>query len=166
MRDFADTEREQEIVEQACRLRLSTGCPQAPIDVHAVAAHLGLVVEEAWLGLRVSALLVPDTLAPCILVNVDEPRVRQRFSSAHEIYHHLAQDGVLVSRRPRVDLVHPPWVERAADRFAAELLMPTDLLPGDVLRLRDLAALAGLYEVSPPAMNRRVAELGLRRYLT
>lgn len=44
--------------------------------------------------------------------------------------------------------------------------MPADLLLANVLGLHDLAALSALYDVSPAAMQRRLAALGPRRYVT
>jgi Zn-dependent peptidase ImmA (M78 family) len=58
------------------------------------------------------------------------------------------------------------WLEIQANRFAAELLMPTDHLTRDLNSLRRIekrtvALLAAAYKVSPEAMKIRLTNLGI-----
>lgn len=97
--------------------------------------------------------------------SAEEHATRQRFSLAHEYKH--------VIDHPSRDLLYPNHAirERVADHFAACLLMPRVLITrawcaGE----QDVAQLAELFAVSPPAMERRLRELGhleqplIRRY--
>lgn len=85
-----------------------------------------------------------------------EAAVRQRFTLAHEFKH--------VIDHPVRDLLYADHLsrERAADQFAACLLMPKRLVvaawcSGE----QDIAQLAELFVVSPEAMRRRLDGLGL-----
>lgn len=98
-----------------------------------------------------------------IVVNSADTWGRQRFSLAHEFKHvldgpteHLlyVDRGLLTARTQR---------ERAADCFAAALLMPRLLLKRAFYDegLRDEYALARQFQVSVAAMRWRLDELGL-----
>lgn len=96
----------------------------------------------------------PHGRAPLVLLNSTAPGDRSRFSLAHELGHLIMH--------------HEPGEGRAqeaqADRFAAEFLMPhevilSELKPGiDVGRLMDLKARWG---VSMAALIRRAVDLGV-----
>jgi Zn-dependent peptidase ImmA (M78 family) len=98
-----------------------------------------------------------------ILINGSEPYARQRFSLAHEFKHvvdHRFRELMYVDRP---GLSAAAQAEQAADYFAACLLMPR----GWVKRawaegVQRLSELSQLFEVSPPAMARRLDHLGLR----
>lgn len=92
-----------------------------------------------------------------LTVNGAEPWTRQRFSLAHEFKHVLDHPLVWVYDVAGTD------AEAVADYFAACLLMPKPavkrLFYGGV---QQLSALSEAFEVSPPAMARRLNYLGLR----
>ncbi|MGW1130471.1 helix-turn-helix domain-containing protein [Streptomyces sp. SS1-1] len=96
----------------------------------------------------------PPGRAPLILLNSAVPGDRSRFSLAHELGH------LIMHREPGEGRVQ----EAQADRFAAEFLMPhevilSELKPGiDVARLMDLKARWG---VSMAALIRRAVDLGV-----
>ena len=95
-----------------------------------------------------AGFLFANAAGGCILVRRDDPLPRRRFSAAHELGHHrlhfqpaldrskdeciLTDDGMetiredqdLVSDEPGLSL---PEMERQANRFAAQLLMPEEL---------------------------------------
>lgn len=86
------------------------------------------------------------------IINGDTHRFRQRFSLFHELYHALAH--------------HYPWLtnsETAANRFAAGCLMPRRLLLPR--RTWPLPRLTGCFQVSRPAMLRRLLEVAYRPVL-
>lgn len=91
-----------------------------------------------------------------IMVNADDPRARQNFTIAHELYHILAghEPSMLFDEG---DYSDPE--ERAANKFAACLLMP----PGPVRRMIDRGCsavdIARVFHVSIDAAQRRIAEL-------
>lgn len=92
-----------------------------------------------------------------------EPWQRQRFSLAHEFKHTLDHRHLGVIYRDRPGLSAAEQAELAADQFAACLLMPKTWVKrawaDGIQRVSDLA---DLFEVSAPAMSRRLDALGLR----
>jgi Zn-dependent peptidase ImmA (M78 family) len=101
---------------------------------------------------------------PLITYNYSEPLVRQRFTIAHEIGHHVHGD----LNAPRDSSVqfsarsHDPK-EVAANRFAAALLMPAALVKHAVYKdsITDLRELAKKFGVSTAAMEFRLKALGI-----
>lgn len=101
---------------------------------------------------------------PLITYNFLDAPVRQRFTIAHEIGHHVhgdldaprdtSEQFSARSRDPR---------EVAANRFAAALLMPAALVKHMVLeqRVTDLSRLASTFGVSTAAMEFRLKAIGL-----
>ncbi|MBA1294820.1 ImmA/IrrE family metallo-endopeptidase [Pseudomonas lurida] len=101
---------------------------------------------------------------PLITYNFMDAPVRQRFTIAHEIGHHVygdldaprdtSEQFSAKSRDPR---------EVAANRFAAALLMPAALVKHMVIeqRITDIAKLASAFGVSTAAMEFRLKAIGL-----
>jgi Zn-dependent peptidase ImmA (M78 family) len=139
--------------------------PKLPVPVEAIAEDLlGLRVEEAQLD-GISGLLYPATRE--ILLNAEEPPVRRRFTLAHELGHWICQclEG---TERPifcRAEEIGPDpaakALERRANIFAAELLMPEDSVrhawSGSV------ASTASGFGVSEEAMHWRLYNISLVR---
>ena len=131
-------------------------------DVKSIVRKLGLRLIEADLGPEVSGLLVTRPGDVCIVVNEGDREVRQRFTIAHELGHHLLRHqtvsgehvhvdrGNLISQRgPRASLgIDPKEVE--ANQFAAALLMPS-------LRLKKAAS-----KFSSPLFDVHVEQLALQ----
>lgn len=110
--------------------------------------------------------------------SVDNPR-RQRFTIAHELGHlvlHGSQDLHIdeefpIGLRNRISGMAVDEREIEANQFAAELLMPSDLMGADVELLRSrgtpveeaIAKLSQRYKVSADAMTIRLSSLDLIR---
>lgn len=138
----------------------------APIDVGACARTIGLPIYSIDLPDGVSGMLVRgDALAGdsgfVCYVDSSEPSVRQRFTAAHELGHFVLhrnligdshQDNYLLRAE---DLTNSQ--EAAANRFAADLLMPRELISEAInqgtTHVRDLAK---LFNVSETAMSIRL----------
>jgi hypothetical protein len=97
-----------------------------------------------------------------IVLNGAEPLTRQRFSLAHEFKHaidHRSRDVLYVDRPKQTAYAQ---AEQAADYFAACLLMPRRWVKrawaDGHQRVSDLS---NLFQVSAPAMSRRLEHLGL-----
>src|SRR5262245_11791069 len=126
---------------QAEKLIDELGIDTVPIDVEAIAGALGLTIFYKDLERSdVSAVLIADGDCASILINKDHAVVRQRFSIAHEIGHHVlghqfeegehvhVDRGHMVSfRGPRAS-TGENLREVEANQFAASLLMPRKLL--------------------------------------
>jgi len=99
----------------------------------------------------------------CIVVNTDDTWGRQRFSLAHEVKHLIDHPfGAALYRDDRYASAHLQ-AERAADYFAACLLMPKAWVKRAFFDdgLRDERVLARHFQVSTAAMRYRLDQLGL-----
>jgi Zn-dependent peptidase ImmA (M78 family) len=141
--------------------------PGPPIDVFAIAERMGLeVVRTLGLDPSVAGLLFRGPARSVIVVNARRIRESQRFACAHEIDHYLRGTGGVRLCADHADIrLDDPLDELVADRFAAELLMPSQWLWH---YLRDWGCnrwqLRELFEVSDTAMTRRLRELGWMRW--
>lgn len=149
--------------------RIREHMKSAPVDVEAVAKSLGIEVDYAFLDADISGQIErgPDGRYR-IAVNAADSPSRQRFTIAHELGHYLyhrslIEDGVDDDRAYRstsAGMYHNtkigPHQETEANRFAANLLMPTHLIKS--LKARGVVtteALAKALGVSVAAMRVR-----------
>ncbi len=144
----------------------------APVDLDMLANKLRIDMYYELLVPEIDGfyLEIPDAPA-IILVNTSytKPLGRRRFTTAHEIGHHLFSKRLTGNNRffyLDSTTTHKSIVERSCDRFAALLLMPTDL----TLKWFDdlsanpenrVAIMAERFAVSPGAMRVRLRELNL-----
>ena len=146
-----------------------------PVPVEAIATDLlGLRIERSW-EIDCSGMLLPAERR--ILLNAaedvggrnDPPLRRFRFTIAHEIGHWVCHclEGRAHSLAPSycrpVDLTDAAdrSLEREANVFAAELLMPEPAVGEAWSESADLAACASRFDVSPTAMHWRLFNLQL-----
>jgi Zn-dependent peptidase ImmA (M78 family) len=154
-----------------------------PIDVFSLAREHAMVIETP-MGAELSGMLVPLERKVrgkrwAIVVNSTHPRVRQRFTVAHELGHLLlhgytvahADRGFKVRFRNARSSDGSVTEEIEANDFAAELLMPADLVLNKVLEQdleyaplddEDVGALQALseeFDVSQQALSFRLANL-------
>ncbi len=93
-------------------------------------------------------------------VNSNHPKVRQRFSIAHELGHFLLGHDHIHIVDDTFD--KPTDKEQGANKFAAEILIPLEMLKADIANNEyDIPALSQRYEVSEQAMSIRLLETGL-----
>lgn len=96
-----------------------------------------------------------------IVLNPTESRTRQRFTLLHEFKHivdHTTKDRLYGNETSGCG----PLAERAADYFAACVLMPKMYVKRHWGRgPRSVASMARLFDVSPAAMRYRLDQLGL-----
>lgn len=147
------------------------GGEEMPVPVVSLAEDLlGLYVEERTALECSGMLLAPERR---IVVNADEPEQRRRFTVAHELGHWVCQvlegRGAPVMCRAEAigqadDHEDPARaIEREANVFAAELLMPEPVVRAAWEELREIAATAARFGVSAPAMHWRLYNFGLVR---
>jgi Zn-dependent peptidase ImmA (M78 family) len=154
------------------------GVTKAPVDVHGLARQEGIRLEFGDFGADVSGLFVREGDQVILGVNGRDAPTRQRFTIAHELGHYVLHGDnrelfvdkghYVVYRRNGVSETGLDPMEIEANQFAAELLMPADLVAaafsGAPLRVDDDQALRGLaarFNVSPMAMAIRLASLDL-----
>jgi Zn-dependent peptidase ImmA (M78 family)/DNA-binding XRE family transcriptional regulator len=138
---------------------------QPPVDVRQLAELCGALVLPRTLPEPLSGLILElDDEGAVIGVNSTHSTVRQRFSMAHELGHHLLRHAdrfhLDVDGGVPPDYDYPS--ERAANEFAAELLMPRRFLAPAFDRDPNAASLAKRFDVSAMAMGYRLVNLGLR----
>ena len=144
---------------------------EIPVPVESIAEDLlGLRIEEHDLG-ECSGMLIPSERL--ILVNASEaangdvPIRRHRFTIAHELGHwichaHAAEEAAPAYCRSR-DLSQDADrdLEREANVFGAELLMPEAAVRNAWAEVPDAAEVAARFEVSPLAAQWRLYSFGL-----
>ncbi len=138
---------------------------EPPIDLTWLVEWLGIELEYRPLPKSVSGLYLRTEQRSHILLNSNDTPERQRYSLAHELAHHLLAfiDGW--SSVFALDIKHSSR-EAACNRFAAELLMPEDILRRCAAKVKHgphdkSALLANIFEVSATAMRIRLRELRL-----
>lgn len=162
---------------EARRLLKDCGITKAPVRVEDIAAHLGATVSYEVFTEDLSGVLVKEKHRTVIGVNSFHAKTRQRFTIAHECGHlalgHVGEVFVdrTVMRRDSRSSQAVDQQEIDANRFAAELLMPKDLVLAAVARRQakkpELSStmlveeLAEEFQVSAQAMEYRLTNLGM-----
>jgi Zn-dependent peptidase ImmA (M78 family)/DNA-binding XRE family transcriptional regulator len=135
-------------------VRASWGLPLGPVGnlVAALESAGGIVYRISFGTRQLDAVSHwPPNMPPVILLNADASGDRLRFSLAHELGH------MVMHRIPNQEM------EKEADQFAAEFLMPAREIRSDLLRL-DLTKAAQLkpyWKVSMAALVLRARDLGV-----
>jgi transcriptional regulator with XRE-family HTH domain len=140
------------------------GIEEPPVPVDQLARSCGAFVITRMMPEDLSGLVFEMDGGAVIGVNSEHSENRQRFSIAHELGHHLLSHH----DRFHIDVTEgdPPgydWqTERAANEFAADLLMPRDLVNSRFQNTPETHRLAREFKVSDLAMGYRLVNLGLR----
>ncbi len=157
-----------------------TGSARVPVPVEQIVKKMGIDLVHESLGPEVSGLIVKSPSGAKICVNQDDPKVRQRFTIAHELGHHVLKHQFEAGDHVHVDrgnvilyrAKQPAGFdvqEREANKFAAALLMPVALLkehariqrPKGPLTDLDVEQLAEKFQVSQQAMTIQLIGLEL-----
>jgi Zn-dependent peptidase ImmA (M78 family) len=145
-----------------------------PVPVDKIVKKLNLLLTPLPADDEISGAIVRKDGRVVIAVNPAHHINRQRFTIAHELGHYFLHEGLeehvdenfRVAWRNADSSKAINWIEIQANRFAAELLMPTKFLESDLDALdkidkRTVALLATKYVVSPEAMKIRLSQLGI-----
>jgi Zn-dependent peptidase ImmA (M78 family) len=135
-----------------------------PLDVFRVATLLGLRVVYEQMDGEMSGFLERRGTEWVLGVNSTHNIVRQRFTAAHEIAHWVLHRDRNTQFRDETFARRSNdrnQMEREADRFSADLLMPEALVRQMIDDgLTNLNELANRFLVSPLAMKYRLVNLG------
>lgn len=128
--------------------------------------YLDISIERDDLKAGVSGFIQKDDpdQQPYIVLNQNEPFLRQRFTLAHELGHYFERKMNNDLEYTFVDLRKPNSYdahEFYADEFAGELLMPEDEVEALQAQGRDEIYMAKHFEVSIPAMEKRLERIRL-----
>ena len=144
-----------------------------PVQVEDIAELMGAVVRYQPFEGQMSGMLHRAQESAVIGINSMHPRVRQRFSIAHELGHlalhkpefQIDQHAFIAFRGPESGATTDP-MEIEANQFAAALLMPEDLLAECITELGEdpdvqtaVTMLARRFDVSEQAMLFRLTNL-------
>lgn len=166
----------------ARRILEAVEAKEAPIKLRPVAEYLDVELRQEPLDSDLSGILVKKGQKVVIGYNSKHTKTRQRFTVAHEMGHYvldhpgemffdktLTQRAIVIKRDGRSS-EGTDRHEVEANRFAAELLMPRQLVEKEVTKrlgkskpvsaeslVKDLAS---LFEVSSQAMEFRLINLG------
>ncbi len=135
--------------------KYKVSAPGTPVEE--IIKNEGLRIEyRPWGPDGLSGLMLQKVRV--IAVNVDKPKLHQRFSLAHEFGHYALSHDYIKSQgfsdvnidRPPERRAHPAdnVVEQEANEFAGELLVPMQLLKENYRRERNCTKLAALFYVS------------------
>lgn len=140
------------------------GITEPPVPVDELAGRCGVRLGRLDFPDALSGLIIEAEDGAIIAVNRNHVETRQRFSIAHELGHHLLGH----TDRFHLDLTDGAAgavdyrAERAANDFAADLLMPRRLVTKAFESTPTTGVLAFDFEVSEIAMGYRLINLGLR----
>lgn len=152
------------------------GVEHPPVDVLRAAEILGAQVVSRKLQPETSGMLVRDSGVTVIGLNSSHHEVRRRFSVAHELGHLLLHPGrplllhetVRVNFRDATSSTATDTEEIEANAFAAELLMPEEMVRDQVARAgrptdrrQFVHRLSETFAVSKQAMEIRLVNLGV-----
>lgn len=161
--------------EKARAVLADFGVKSAPVPIERIIKARNIALQYAPLDEALSGMAYIKDGVGIIGVNALHHPNRQRFSAAHELAHHElhapliekavhVDSGLRVLFRDEVSAQGTDDVEIQANAFAAELLMPRDLLRGaldgggiDMDDDNAVEALARKFRVSASAMRYRLA---------
>jgi len=170
----------QNLVNQ---ILLTNEIQSAPVDIERIAANLNIQIVEQNIEDEVAGFLLKgyDNKNALIGINTHHHPNRQRFTVAHELGHYFLHDyegvhfdgkttGLRMYLRNEKSATGTDLEEREANLFAAELLMPENLLREDLADVEEIYLiddddltikdLAKQYQVSVRALTYRLGNLG------
>lgn len=162
------------------RILIEHGIAQPPVPVEQIVKRMGVQLVYKPFDGELSGILYQEGDRAIIAVNDQNPRVRQRFTIAHECGHYLLhQDSrslfvdrpIQVRFRNERSSLAVSREEIAANQFAAALLMPRAWVIDEANHRLEhytsisddelVAELARIFDVSRQAMEFRLANLGV-----
>jgi Zn-dependent peptidase ImmA (M78 family) len=141
---------------------------EVPVRISSLAKALGVEVKAATLPAGISGEIRPNKPRGnhyVVRINRHDPSRRQRFTAAHEIAHfllHINEIGAGISDDVLYRSSLSDRREAEANRLAADILMPEDLVrealeTAKLLKIADVIGyLADRFEVSEAAMRIRL----------
>lgn len=153
-------------IDSAEKLIEQFGFLEPSIDMTAIADEVGapvFLLPDTEEYRKLDGILVLKDGDARIFVNRHQSITRQRFTAAHELGHlflHSSGDDRVSYRSHdwRIAVPYDAREEREANAFAADLLMPENMVRARV-HLGDVHYLASWFKVSPKAMSIRVNSL-------
>lgn len=128
-----------------------------PVDIQKIISDNGILVDYVATGEEFNGMYMRYP-SPLILINSRQSTARQRFTLAHELFHHLSGHGNGYS--PCFSISKDRTAEeRKARKFAAHLLMPEQAIRSLMALGLDKGKLLQAFLVSQEALDIRLREL-------
>lgn len=143
--------------EQLVSIALGKSIELVPVNILAIIHGMGIEVYYCPFSDDVNGFYTNINGMPTIAINSHHGLKRQRFTAAHELYHHIAEGENLKLAASITSMAR----EKKADRFAAAVLMPSASFKDLFNRGMSLIGLANAFKVSQQAAEIRAIELGL-----
>lgn len=150
-------------IDYARRLYRHIDLDIPPVDLAAILEALDISVQSVNLGSEAFGYAVYIHERPLILVEYTMSLVRKQWTIAHELGHCLLPDHIGQLARDG----HTSKLEREANQFAAELLMPNHMIKNwwehrrKLGREEAIKQMAWDFQVSRQAMEIRLKRIGL-----
>lgn len=132
-----------------------------PINVYQILHMIRVDVNfREFRSDKLEGLYLNDVTGPHIAINSAHHAVKKRFTAGHELKHHIHDEvGLQCSSDKKKKLI-----ERSANVFASELLMPSDMVKSVVKELSQeelftIHTLCSIFQVSYASMVVRLKEL-------
>lgn len=152
--------------KELLKLARENGVEASPLNLEKLLKFLGitLVMEEG--DESFSGCIEKRGNGYYISVNKYHPEKRKRFTIAHELGHYFLHRSILSDIGREEVLMREPSaltpIEREANNFAADLLMPEELFLGELRSGNDSASyLSDKFGVSIPAIKYRAYQLNI-----
>ena len=141
-----------------------------PVPLGRLAESLNIKVKLSNLDSGESGLIEKTENGFQIKINRFESRERQRFTLAHEISHFLLHKNLIEENGSLKDNVlyrtnKTSVIEREANKFAAELIVPIESFKNDIAQFEDptsdevIEILADEWQVSKSVISFKIAKL-------
>lgn len=149
---------------------------ELPINLDELVKREGINLISYPFEDDISGVLVIEGDNATIGINKKSSNVRKRFTLAHELGHYklhtqkskMFMDNVFFRKKSEGYTSKDEKIEKEANYFAANILMPENLVRKEIIELdcdlhddTTIASLASKFEVSSSAMTFRLINLGL-----
>ena len=168
---------QKDIENEAKKVLVEHGLYSIPVDPVVLVNKLGFKVNNAvFSDESIAGLTSKRAGKPLFLINQSDHPFRKRFTIAHELAHHflhLFEDKEDIIHK-KIDMFRVPGppdeakflrkeriMEIEANRLAAALLMPEELVREQWKISPSVEEMARIFNVSVEAMGYRVGDLGL-----
>lgn len=136
---------------------------EPPVDVYELARNYGIEIHEQHFPLEfanVSGFINIEKGRPVMYVNASEPAARRKFTVAHELGHWIMHEDKIrqdpqkaILFRMAIGAANKDPLEREANAFAAELLVPMEMLEKN--KDKSISQLADIFQVSSDVIGFR-----------
>ena len=174
--------RQDEVIKKAEMFCTENDISDFPVEIIKICKENGLLVYEEYMEPGISGIIVVDDKVwekyqskQFILVNLADSAARRRFTIAHELAHyvlHREGDNLYAHRDYTDDGAVQNQIEREANLFAANVLMPENLIKKKVSEIKSsirgilpgfvlTREIADHFVVSEAAARVRLKQLGI-----